>query len=78
MSSDDEVRRRVQQEVDTLSDYELRTFRRSRSSLESWIHRTAYAIGRMLSAPIRSVGFLKDSSAKDPNSGAFNLIILIL
>lgn len=55
MNSHDEelVKHRVQQEVDSLSDYELRTFRYSQSSLESWIYRTARAIGRVLSAPIR-------------------------
>lgn len=47
------VRRRVEEEVDTLSDYELRLFRRSQSSFEAWIYRIARAIGRLLSAPIR-------------------------
>lgn len=55
---EDEVRRRVQQEVESLSDHELRTFRYSRSSLEDWIYRTARAIGRMLSAPFRWVANL--------------------
>lgn len=48
-----EVRRRVQEEVDSLSDYQLQTFKRSKSSFESWIYRTAHAIGRALAAPIR-------------------------
>ena len=55
---ENEVRRRVQQEVDSLSDSELRTFRYSQSSLEQWIYRTAHAIGRMLSAPFRWVANL--------------------
>lgn len=50
---EDAVRQRVQAEVDSLSDYQLQTFRRSQSTLESWIYRTAHAIGRLLSAPIR-------------------------
>jgi hypothetical protein len=50
---EDEVRRRVEDEVNSLSDYQLRTFKRSQSSLEAWIYRTAHAIGRILAAPIR-------------------------
>jgi len=50
---EDEVRRRVQREVDSLSDIQLREMKRSRSSLESWIYRVAYQIGRIITAPIR-------------------------
>ena len=55
---EDEVRRRVATEVDSLSDQELRTFRHSRSSLEGWIYRTARLIGRILSAPFRWIAEL--------------------
>jgi hypothetical protein len=51
--NEDEVRRRVQREVDDLSDVELSRMKRSKSSLESWIYRVAYQIGRILTAPIR-------------------------
>lgn len=51
----EETRRRVRAEVDSLSDAQLRTFRYSRQSLDSWIYRTARAIGRIISAPIRWV-----------------------
>lgn len=47
------VRRRVQAEVDALTDSQIRTFQRSHSTMESWIYRTARAIGRIISAPIR-------------------------
>ena len=50
---EDQVRRRVLEEVDSLSDSELRTFRHSQKSMESWIYRTARTIGRILSAPFR-------------------------
>lgn len=50
---DDEVRRLVADEVDALTDSELRTMRRSRQTRESWIYRTARAIGRLISAPFR-------------------------
>jgi len=52
---EDEVKRRVQEEVSSISDQELRTFRTSRQSMDSWIYRTARAIGRILSAPFRWV-----------------------
>lgn len=55
---EEEVRRRVQEEVDSLSDAELRMFKAQRSSLENWIYRTARAIGRILSAPFRWVARL--------------------
>lgn len=50
---EDEVRRRVQGEVDSLSDMQLREMKRSKSSLEAWIYRVAYQIGRIITAPIR-------------------------
>ena len=50
---EDQVKKRVQEEVDSLSDSELRTFRYSQKSMESWIYRTAQTIGRILSAPFR-------------------------
>lgn len=52
-NDEDEVRRRVQREVDDLSDIQLREMKRSKSSLESWIYRVAYQIGRIITAPIR-------------------------
>jgi hypothetical protein len=50
---EDEVRRRVHEEVDSLTQSQLRTFALSRSSMESWIYKTARAIGRIISAPFR-------------------------
>ncbi len=53
MYDEEEVRRRVHDEVDSLTDSQLRTFERSRKSLEAWIYKAAKTIGRILSAPIR-------------------------
>jgi hypothetical protein len=61
MSSDydvEEVRSRVQAEVDALTDSQIRTFQHSRSAMENWIYRTARAIGRIISAPFRWIASL--------------------
>lgn len=58
MYDEDEVRRRVQDEVDSLTDTQLRTFERSRKSMEAWIYKAAKVIGRILSAPIRWIANL--------------------
>jgi DNA repair protein RadD len=61
---EDEIRRRVHEEVDSLSSAQLRSFRVSRDSMNSWIYKVAQKIGRILSAPFRWVaafisGFLE-------------------
>jgi len=58
MSYDDddeleEIRRRVAEEVNSLTASQLRTFRHSRSSMESWIYKAANAIARIITAPLR-------------------------
>jgi hypothetical protein len=50
---EEEIRRRVHDEVDSLSAAQLRTFRVSRASMKSWIYETARKIGRIISAPFR-------------------------
>lgn len=54
----DEVRRRVEAEVNALVDSDIRTFQRSRSAMEAWIYRTARAIARIITAPLRWIASL--------------------
>lgn len=50
---EDEISQLVSDEVDALTDSELRIMRKSRQARDSWIYRTARAIGRIISAPFR-------------------------
>jgi len=52
------VRRRVVEEVNSLTQAQLRTFARSRASMDSWIYRVAHQIGRILSVPFRWIADL--------------------
>jgi len=55
---EEEVRRRVAEEVNALTQAQLRTFARSRASMDSWIYRVAHAIGRIIGAPFRWIADL--------------------
>jgi hypothetical protein len=50
---DEAIRRRVEEEVTALTKSQLRTMRQSRQAMESWIYRTANAIARIITAPLR-------------------------
>lgn len=52
----DYIIQEVEGEIDSMSQDDYESMRRTRSSFMQWIRDIAYTIGRVISAPFRAIG----------------------